>query len=236
MGFWKFVLAVLAMVCISASVPTLQAQEKGAEGDKPAAGEKKADEGKEGEEAEEGEEGEEGEEDPVENLKQVFKDVDKVIDGVAITEADIEAHLKYNKSFDEAMEKDEKFEELKDKSIKEAYDHAVKSETYKAWAEKNGLKAEDYLRKSIRIMVLNFKLTIGPQMKEQQESLAEQRKMVEGAKEMLGEEEYKEAMKSLDEADKMLKGMVEVADGLPAASDEEKKLIEKYAEKLSEDE
>ncbi|MCZ7605649.1 MAG: hypothetical protein M5U25_06135 [Planctomycetota bacterium] len=232
MGFWKFVLAVLAMVCLSASVPTLQAQEKGAEGDKPAE-EKKADE-KEAEGDEEGDDEEEENADPVENMKKMFKDVDKVIDTVKIAEADIESYLKHNKSFDEAMEKDEKFEELKEKNIKEAFDHALKSESYKAWAEKNELKAEDYLRKSIRIMILNFRVNFGPQIKEQLDGLAEQRKMVESAKESIPAEDYNEAIKALDEADKMLKGMSEIIDGLPAGSDEEKKLIEKYAEKLEE--
>lgn len=232
MGFWKFVLAVLAMVCLSASVPTLQAQEKGAEGDKPAE-EKKADE-KEAEGDEEGDDEEEEDADPVENMKKMFKDVDKVIDTVKIAEADIESYLKHNKSFDEAMEKDEKFEELKEKNIKEAFDHALKSESYKAWAEKNELKAEDYLRKSIRIMILNFRVNFGPQIKEQLDGLAEQRKMVESAKESIPAEDYNEAIKALDEADKMLKGMSEIIDGLPAGSDEEKKLIEKYAEKLEE--
>lgn len=232
MGFWKFVLAVLAMVCLSASVPTLQAQEKGAEGDKPAE-EKKADE-KEAEGDEEGDDEEEENADPVENMKKMFKDVDKVIDTVKIAEADIESYLKHNKSFDEAMEKDEKFEELKEKNIKEAFDHALKSDTYKAWAEKNELKAEDYLRKSIRIMILNFRVNFGPQIKEQLDGLAEQRKMVESAKESIPAEDYNEAIKALDEADKMLKGMSEIIDGLPAGSDEEKKLIEKYAEKLEE--
>ncbi len=232
MGFWKFVLAVLAMVCLSASVPTLQAQEKGAEGDKPAE-EKKADE-KEAEGDEEGDDEEEEDADPVENMKKMFKDVDKVIDTVKIAEADIESYLKHNKSFDEAMEKDEKFEELKEKNIKEAFDHALKSDTYKAWAEKNELKAEDYLRKAIRIMILNFRVNFGPQIKEQLDGLAEQRKMVESAKESIPAEDYNEAIKALDEADKMLKGMSEIIDGLPAGSDEEKKLIEKYAEKLEE--
>jgi hypothetical protein len=234
MGFWKFVLAVLAMVCLGASVPTLQAQEKGAEGDKPAEekkDDKKKDEEEKGDE-EKDDEGDEEEADPVENMKKLFKDVDKVIDSVKIAEADIESYLKHSESFDEAMEKDEKFEELKDKSIKDAFDHALKSETYKAWAEKNELKAEDWLRKAIRIMVLNFKVNYGPQIKEQQEGLAEQRKMVESMKEMIPAEDYNEAIQGLDEADKMLKGMGDVIEGLPAASDDEKKLIEKHAEAL----
>ncbi|MCB9932596.1 MAG: hypothetical protein H6841_04150 [Planctomycetes bacterium] len=234
MKLGKMMLAVLAMICLSASVATLQAQEKGAEGEKPAA-EKKADEkAEEGKEGEEGEEGEEKEEDPVADFEKVFKDVDKVVDSVKVTDEDIQSFLKHNDSFDEAMEKDEKFEELKDKNIKEAFDHAVKSEIYKAWADKNGLKAEDWLRKAVRIMVLNVKVNMGPSMAEQAEMIAEQRKMVEGMKDMLGEEEYKEAIKAIEDGEKTLKGMTKVIDGLPAGTDEEKKLIEKYAEKLAE--
>ena len=232
MKMWNWMLALLAVACMGAAVPALKAQDMGkaekpaGEAKKDAAGEEKKDEGKD--EAKE----EPAEDDPVANLKAVFKGVDEVIKDVKLTQEDIDSYVKHNESFDKAMAEDEKFEELKDKSIKEAFDYAIKSDKYKAWAEKEGVKAEDWLRKAVRVMVLNFKLSVGADIDEQIEGLAEQRKMVESMKEMLSKEEYDEAMKALDDGAKTLKGMKEIAEGLPAPSEEEKKLIEANREKI----
>ncbi|MCB9894110.1 MAG: hypothetical protein H6839_06670 [Planctomycetes bacterium] len=231
MKIWSWMLALLAVACMGATAPALKAQDAGKE-EKPA-GEAKKDAGGEAKEGEDKEGKEEpGEEDPVANLKAVFKDVDTVIKDVKLTQEDIDSYLKHNDSFDKAMKEDEKFEELKDKSVKEAFDHAIKSDKFKAWAEKEGVKGEDWLRKAVRIMVLNFKLSVGPGIDEQIKSIEDQKAMVESMKEMLSEEEYKEAMDAIEEGVKTLKAMKEIAEGLPTPSEEEKKLIEANREKI----
>ena len=232
MRIWNWMLALLAVACMSVALPTLNAQDMGGE-DKPAE-EKKPDGDKkdDAEDKDDDSDDEDKEEDPVEELKSLFKDVDKVIDGVKLTEEDIKSYIAHTDSFDTAMEEDEKFEELKDKSIKEAYDYAVKSDKYTAWATKEGVDA-DWLKKAIRIMVLNFKTSMSGDLDEQVKALEEQKKMIEGMKGDLGEEEYKEAVEGLDEALKMMKGMGEVAKGLPAPTEEEAKLLEKFADELN---
>lgn len=170
-------------------------------------------------------EGEEKEETDLQKFQRVFKGADEIIKGLEIKQADIDLYKKHSDSFDEAMAEDEKFEELKETSIKEAYDHAIKSEKYLAWAKKNELNAEDYLRKSIRITVLQFKYQVEDGADEQLKQLEEAKTMVEGMKEMMDEETYNETMKSVTEGIDLIKGMKEIAEGFKAASEEETKLI-----------
>lgn len=170
-------------------------------------------------------EGEEKEETDLQKFQRIFKGADEVIKGVEVKQADIDLYKKHSDSFDEAMAEDEKFEELKDKSIKEAFDHALKSEKYLAWAKENELNAEDYLRKSIRITVLQFKFQVEDGADEQIKQLEEAKNMIEGMKEMMDEETYNESMASITEGLELIKGMKEIADGFKAANEEEAKLI-----------
>lgn len=220
---WIWMLAIAITLMFGTA---LNAQE-GKEGEKPA---------KEGEGEKEGEK-EKEEADPIETLKKQFKDIDTVIGSVTITQADLDSYKKYEKEFDDFAESDAKLEELSEKSLKEAFDYAVKSEKYLEWAAKRELKAEDWLRKALRIVVLGIREQFnGPEYDEQIESMREMKKEIEKMKDQLPEEDFKESMKQMDEAIAQLESLRDFGKSLPAPTEAEAALLKKANEGGSDDE
>lgn len=214
----RLMMAIAAVFALSFAAP-LFAQE----GEKKEEG-KRAEEGKK-EVEKEGEEKEgEAEEDDLTRMKKQFKDVDKVIAGVTLTKEDIESYEKHEDAFDEFVDSDEKFEKLANKNIKEAFDYAIKSEKYLAWAKERELEAETWLRKAVRILTFETRQDLAD-MDETVEEMKEWKKTLEDLKDTMTDEEYKEAIKETDDAIKMLEGMSEFAKSLPAPTEAEAKLF-----------
>jgi hypothetical protein len=213
---WIWMLAVLTALSFSTA---LFAQES-----KP----EKAPEGEEKEA-----EGEEKEEDALAHYKAMFKDIDTVIGKTTVTEEGIKGYLDHHETFRDAMKKDKKFEELKEKNLKEAFDHAVKSEIATAWAKEKGVELDSWLRQTLRVMVLTFRAQIEESVAAQKEALAAQRKQVEELKSELSDEEYKEYIKALDEGDQALKDWGAMSDGLAKPTDAEDKVLKANAEKIA---
>jgi hypothetical protein len=220
---WIWMLAVLVALSFGAA---LSAQES-----KP----EKAPEGEEKEGEKEGEKAEE--EDYLAKLKAQFKDVDKVVGTVTVTDADIKSYEKYEQEFDDFVDSDAKFEELSDKSLKEAFDYAITSEKYLAWAKARSLSAEDWLRKACRIMIFSVRDSLGgPGMEEQIKSLKEMKTEMEKLKDQLSAEEYKESMDQIDKSIAQLEGMRDFGKSLPAPTEAEAALLKKTDEEDSKDE
>jgi hypothetical protein len=175
----------------------------------------------------------EKEEDALEHYRAMFKDFDTVIGKTTVTEEGIKGYLDHHQSFRDAMKKDEKFEELKKKSLKEAFDYAVKSEIATAWAKEKSVELDSWLRQTMRVMALTFRAQIAESVESQKEMLAAQRKQVEEMKSELSDEEYKEYITALDEGDKALKDWQAMGDGLPKGTDAEDKLLKANAEKIA---
>lgn len=191
--------------------------------------------GKEEGKKEEGKkDGEAEDESEIGQLKKQFKDVDKVIAGVTLTQADLDSYEKHEEAFENYMEGDEKFEELADKSIKEAFDYAVKSEKYLAWAKERELNGEEWLRKAVRILVFEIRSDL-MDMDDMVESMKEWKETLKEMKDTMSEEEYKEAVKETDEAIKSFEEMRDFAKSLPAPTEAEAKLLKENDDEEDDD-
>lgn len=185
-----------------------------------------AEEKNSGKEAGKVEKGAAKEEDGPPDFEVLFKDVDKVIGTVNYTADDVKTFKDQWTAGADLLKDDAEFQKLKKKSIKEAFDYAVKHASVLEWAKEKKLDADTYMRKSLRIMLQHVKQQIPDQVKAGRESLENARKMVETYKDALGEEKYNEQIKKLDEATKMLDGMEKGFDLIPNPTDDEKKLLE----------
>ncbi|MCF6228694.1 MAG: hypothetical protein L3J82_08570 [Planctomycetes bacterium] len=201
----------------------------------PVEGEEKPADSDKGEEA-----GEEGAEEAEENelikqakkLEAMFKGIDKLLDGTKVTQEGIDSFIKHNESFDKASDSDKMFEDQKDVNLVDAYNHAVKQDWFKKWATDNKVEApEQWLKITLRVMTASFLVNTVPQLEGSLKELADQVEILEGIKET-APEEYKDAMKTVTEAQEGIEAMVKSFDVIPEIDDAETKLVEKNAEAI----
>jgi hypothetical protein len=179
------------------------------------------------------------EEDEDEGSKQVkmvesmFKGLDKLLEGVKITQDSIDGFLKHNSSFDEIADKDEEFDKAKKGNLVEAYNHVIKQEWFKKWGADNKVEdPEQWLKNALRIFTANIVGDSVPDLKESLESLTEGYEQIEEIKDV-DPKGYAEAKKQLDDAKELVENMIEAFEIVPELSDEETKLLEKNAEAIA---
>ncbi len=168
------------------------------------------------------------------DFEKLLKDVDKVISDVNYDENDMKSFKEHWKSTSNLLEKDDKFNKLKDLNVKEAFDYAVKHEKYVAWAKEKGVDADKFMRKGMRIFLQHIKLVMADQSKTLRKNLDDARAMVEQFKEYMTEEKYNEQIAELDKAGKNLETMENAFKKVPEPTDAEKKLLEANKDTLNE--
>ncbi|MBX3460113.1 MAG: hypothetical protein KF696_09175 [Planctomycetes bacterium] len=215
----KWMLVVAAMFAIAAVAAPLSAQ-MGGKSEEPS---------KEKEKKEEPENPEDADKLSVQ-LKKNLKGIEDVTGKVEFTEADLKATLKHHADLDKLFEGDEKFETLKQSNMKEAFDYIVKNEKYVAWAKKNEVDADAFMRKTLRLRTNFYKLYLPDYL---DGIIKKQREMMEGFKDMIPEDEYKTAMAELDKAAEDFKACRKILEGVPGPTDAEKKLIEANKKELA---
>jgi hypothetical protein len=224
---WQWMMAGLLLAMVAVSAP-LFAQE-GEPEKKPAKSDeaKPAEPAKEGDKKEEGGEkkdGEKEEDNPIATyLKDLLKGLDDVVGKTEFNEEDVKLVLKHHEALDAVLEGDEKFAELKDKNVKEAFDHMIKSEAYLEWCKKEKIEAEPYARKMVRIRMTFSRLYFSDFLDRTVKAAKEQ---VESDKESIPEEEYKGRLKDIAEFEKQIPGAKKEIEKISAPTDAEKKLLE----------
>ncbi len=226
---WMLMVAALAMV---AAMP-LVAQAEGEKKPEEKKEEKPAEPSKEGEAKEEKkEEKEEGNKDDLDNkLKRALKGVEELVGKVEVTEDDVKLVLKHHKATKAVTDKDEKFQKLKDENLKEAFDHLMKNEAYVAWCKKEGLEADAFTRKALRIRTGYIKLYLPTIM---DDAIKTQKELLEEYKAEIPEADYNKAIAELKKAEEMFKRAKKQLEIIPAPTDAEKKAYEAHKDALDE--
>ena len=166
-------------------------------------------------------------------FEKMVKGLEDVTGKTEATDADVKLFLKHYEAFDKLTEADEKFQEVKDKSFKEGYEYLVKNEKVIAWCKEQGLETEKWLKTFLRIMTIYMKEKLPESFKDTEKQLEDARKMIEGAKEELGEEEYKKQIKGLDDANKEVDRLLKALKSIPGPTEAESKLLKDNAKELA---
>jgi hypothetical protein len=226
---WMLMVAVLAMVAAMPLVAQADGEKKPEEkkDEQPAEPEKKED----GEAKDDKKEAEGDKDDLDKKLKRVLKGVEELVGKVEVTEDDVKLVLKHHKAAKAVTDKDEKFRKLKDENLKEAFDHLIKSEAYVAWCKKEGLEAEAYTRKALRVRTGYIKLYL-PTMLD--DAIKQQKDVLEEYKDEIPEADYKKAIAELTKAEEMFKRAKKQLEIIPAPTDAEKKAYEAHKEAIDE--
>ena len=235
---FRMILTALVVCAVTACASAQDAPRPDKPGEK-AGPEKTTDkeEGKAGDENKGKEDAGDAEEKPAPNdtvarHKRLLKDISDVIGTVTVSEADVKSWLDHRADFEKAMLADEDFGAKRAVSLKQAFDHALTSEVYTAWAKGENLNAEDWLRKSLRIKVLNYRLRALKEAPEQREALKAKLEKIEGEKQNLSTGEYENAKAAIADTQDLLTKLETYVKTLPEPSEPEKKALETHADEL----
>jgi heme-degrading monooxygenase HmoA len=157
-------------------------------------------------------------------LKKVLVGVEDVTGKVTFNAEDLALVMKHWESFDDT------FDAIEDSSIGEAHKKMSEHQEYLDWAKARELDPDDFFRKSMRVLTCYMKLHFRDDMKA---AVAEQRKMMESFRDWMEEDEFKEAMKHIEELEADLDACHRVLASVPGPTDDEKKLIEANRKELA---
>ncbi len=229
----SWMLAVAVALMTGAAAPMYSQEGGAAPEQKPEEKVEKKEEGKEPAKEEEKDvekEGEERDETFDQMLAAVLKDIGEVTGKVEATEDDVKALIKHHEPMNKVMRGDAKFTELKSKNMKQAFEYLIKHEGYMAYCKQEGLECELATRKMLRVRT-GFMREHLPALLD--DLIKSQKAMIEEYKEMLPEEDYKEAVKGLADAEEMFKKAKKELETIPAPTDAEKKLFGANKEALT---
>ena len=161
-------------------------------------------------------------------LDKLAAEVQEIAGGVRFDEADVESVIELWPEFDEfsqMMDDDYGDDSIEFKAI-------LADPTYLQWASSHGLDAEDWMRKTVRIMMTLYReqtlqtIALAPQR------IQEQLEMMEQQRDQMGEELYQQMKQAIESSAAMSKYMEEAVRKMPEATAAEEAVLDKYRDDL----
>ena len=170
--------------------------------------------------------------DPVADATQEFeamvREVNAFVGDVRFDKADVESLIQYwpELSSLEPMIADEDDDETFD------FKGILADPTYRSWAASNGLDAEDWLRKSTRIMMSLFREQMLASAAKMPQQMAQQMEMIEQQRAQIGEDMYQQMKRSMEAGAEISKTMEAAARDLPAPTPAEQAALDAHRDDL----
>lgn len=145
-----------------------------------------------------------------------------------IDAGDLESFLEHYEGFSrlgEEMSEDEEFVD---------YDAVLADSQYRTWAAANGLAAEPWLKKSMRIIALTMRDQMRAGLAQAEAQMPEQRRMIEEQCAQAGAEMCEQMKASLDASMAMFEHQKKRFGDFPQPTAAEQALLERYADELAE--
>jgi hypothetical protein len=140
---------------------------------------------------------------------------------------DIESLIEHYEEFSSLGEEMTDDEEFLD------YDEVLADPRYQAFARANGLAAEPWLKKSMRIIALTMRDQMEAGLAQAEAQMPEQRRMIEEQCTQVGPEMCAQMKASIDMSVKMFEHQKNRLADLPEGTAEEQALLERYAEEMA---
>lgn len=159
-------------------------------------------------------------------------DVNEFVGDVRFDEGDLRSLLdnwEDFSAFGESLREDaeEGSEEMPD------FKEILANEEYRSWAAQAGVDAEDWLRKSMRIVATTMRGQVLTNMALVEEQLPAQMEMIESQRSQMGDEMYEQMKEAMEMTLVTMKNMTETAGQLPEPTDAEQGLLDKYETELT---
>lgn len=160
-------------------------------------------------------------------LDQWIENTRAFVGDVRIDAADIESFIEHYESFSSLGDEVGQDEEFID------YEEVLAEPRYQAWAAANGLAAEPWLKKSMRIIALTMREQMQAGIAQAEVQMPEQRRMIDQQCAQVGAEMCQQMRTSLEAAMAMFEHSKKRIDDLPEETAGEHELLARYRDEMA---
>jgi hypothetical protein len=162
----------------------------------------------------------------LDKLDQMSVEVNSFVGDVRFNENDVKSMIDLWEEYSEIGENEYESEEDID------FESILNDDRYLQWAESNSLDADDWARKTVRIMMMLYREQMLEAAKVMPEQMAQQMAMIEEQREQLGEEMYQQIKQGMEESAQYGKVVAENSRSLPQPTAAEQAVLDKYRAEL----
>lgn len=112
------------------------------------------------------------------------------------------------------------------------FQEILKAPEYKKWASANGVDGDDFMKKSMRIIAVMMRGQMLEGLAQSESMMPQQMQMMESQKGQLSDEMYEKMMQGIQSAMTMMTETKALAEKLPAGTEKEQKILEKYGPQI----
>ena len=161
-------------------------------------------------------------------LDTLVAEVQEIAGGVRFNEADVESLIRLWPEFDELsrMVDDDGDDDSMD------FKAVLADPTYRQWATSHGVDAEDWMRKTVRIMMTLYREQTLQSAARAPQQIKEQMEMIEQQRAQLGEEAYQQMKQAMEMSVEMSKYMEDAVRKMPEATAAEQAVLDKHRDEL----
>ena len=162
------------------------------------------------------------------DFETMVREVNAFVGDVRFDEGDVESlieHWPELSELDPLMDDEDEEETFDFKGI-------LADPAYRSWAASNALDAEDFLRKSTRIMMALFREQMLASAAMMPQQMAQQMAMIEEQRDQLGEEMYQQMKQSMEAGAEISRRMVDAAKDLPQPTPAEQAALDAHRDEL----
>jgi hypothetical protein len=161
-------------------------------------------------------------------LDTLVTEVQEIAGGVRFDEDDVESLIRLWPEFDELsrMVDDDGDDDSMD------FKAVLADPNYRRWAASHGVDAEDWMRKTVRIMMTLYREQTLQSAARAPQQIQEQMEMIEQQRAQLGEEAYQQMKEAMETSAAMSKYMEEAVRKMPEATAAEEAVLDKHRDEL----
>jgi hypothetical protein len=161
-------------------------------------------------------------------LDTLVTEVQEIAGGVRFDEDDVESLIRLWPEFDELsrMVDDDGDDDSMD------FKAVLADPNYRRWATSHGVDAEDWMRKTVRIMMTLYREQTLQSAARAPQQIQEQMEMIEQQRAQLGEEAYQQMKEAMETSAAMSKYMEEAVRKMPEATAAEEAVLDKHRDEL----
>ena len=164
----------------------------------------------------------------IQELSKLVTEVQEIAGNVRFDEADVESLIRLWPEFDEFNQmagNDDDDDSVDFKAI-------LADPAYRQWAASHDLDAEDWMRKTVRIMMTLYREQTLQSVALAPQQIQKQMEMIEQQRAQIGEELYQQMKQAMESSAAMSKYMEEAVRKMPEATAAEDAVLDKHRDEL----
>jgi hypothetical protein len=164
----------------------------------------------------------------MQELNKLVTEVQEIAGNVRFDEADVESLIRLWPEFDELSQMADNDDDEDSIDFKAM----LADPAYRQWAASHDLDAEDWMRKTVRIMMILYREQMLQSVALAPQQIQKQMEMIEQQRAQIGEEIYQQMKQTMESSAAMSKYMEEAVRKMPEATAAEDAVLDKHRDEL----